>query len=180
MAGSARAPRRILPALAGAGIAAGLVIAWLTLGSDHLDERGLEAALGLLVGWSFIATGLFAWWRRPGNRTGLLMVAVGFAWFLTRLSASDDDLLFTIGIALDGGYPALLGHLLIAFPSGRLGTRAERRIVATIYLTVTVLQVPGLLFEETGPGEPDNLLMVEPDQGLSDLSTRCSTGWRSP
>ena len=33
------------------------------------------------------------------------MVAAGFAWFATRVSASDDDLLFTIGIALDGALP---------------------------------------------------------------------------
>ena len=96
------------------------------LSSDHVDDRGLEAGLGLLVGWSFIGTGLFAWWRRPGNRTGALMVAAGFAWFATGVSASDDDLLFTIGIALDALFPAILGHLLMAFPSGRLQTRAER------------------------------------------------------
>jgi signal transduction histidine kinase len=28
------------------------------LASDHTDERGLTAALGLLVGWSFVGTGL--------------------------------------------------------------------------------------------------------------------------
>ena len=30
----------------------------------------LFAALALVVGWSFIGTGLFAWWRRPENRFG--------------------------------------------------------------------------------------------------------------
>jgi signal transduction histidine kinase len=164
---SARASARGLAALAALGLAAGLVVAWLTLASDHLDEPGVDAVLALLVGWSFIGTGLFAWWRRPGNRTGLLMVAIGFAWFATSLSASDDDLLFTIGIALDGLFLAMLGHLLIAFPSGRLETRAERLVVLAIYCVATVLQVPGLLFEESG--DPSNLMMVEPDQGLSDL-----------
>ena len=115
--------------------------------------------MALLVGWSFIGTGLFAWWRRPENRTGLLMCAIGFAWFATSLSASDNDLLFTIGIALDGIFPAMLGHLLIAFPSGRLETRAERLVVLGIYGVATVLQVPGLLFEESG--DPSNLMMVE-------------------
>jgi signal transduction histidine kinase len=167
MSSSARAPQRIILALAGAGLAFGLVVAWLTLGSDHVEDRGFEAALRLLVGWSFIGTGLYAWWRRPENRTGLLMAAVGFAWFATSLSASDDDLVFTIGIALDGLYGALLGHLLIAFPTGRLATRAERLLVTGIYLTVTVLQLPALLFEDTD--EPRNLLMVESNQDLSDL-----------
>ena len=70
------------------------------------------------------------------------MTAAGFAWFATGLSASDDDLVFTIGIALDALFPAILGHLLLAFPSGRLETRAERMIVAGIYLVATVLQDP--------------------------------------
>ena len=37
---------------------------------------------GLFIGWSFIGVGLFAWWRRPDNRFGVLMTAVGFAFFL--------------------------------------------------------------------------------------------------
>jgi signal transduction histidine kinase len=156
---------RALLLLAGAGFAFGVLYVGLVLGSDHVDVRGLTAALGLLVGWSFIGTGLFAWWRRPGNRTGVLMAAVGFAWFATGVSAANDDLLFTIGIALDGVFPAIAGHLLLAFPTGRLHTRAERTVVAAVYFTVTVLQVPSLLFES----DPRNLLVVEPDQQLSDL-----------
>ena len=62
--------RLALVALAGAGVLAGLAFLALVLGSDHTDDRGVAAALGLLVGWSFIGTGLFAWWRRPGNRHG--------------------------------------------------------------------------------------------------------------
>jgi signal transduction histidine kinase len=118
------------------------------------------------VGWSFIGTGLFASWRRPANPTGLLMTAAGFAWFVSQLSASDADLLFTIGIAIDSLFVAIVGHLLIAFPSGRLHTGAERALAAVAYFAVTILQLPSLLFEERG--EPRNLLIVEEDQGLSD------------
>jgi signal transduction histidine kinase len=136
------------------------------LSSGHVDDRGFVAALGLLVGWSFIGTGLFAWWWRPGNRTGLIMAAAGFAWLASGASASDDDLVYTIGELLDGLFPAILGHLLVAFPTGRLQTRAERLVAFSAYFAVTVLQVPSLLFEE--PGEPRNLLIVEADQPLSD------------
>jgi signal transduction histidine kinase len=158
--------RRLLIALAVAGLAAGVAIGAITASSDHVDHPAAQAVSRLLVGWSFIGTGLFAWWRRPANRTGLLMVAAGFAWFATSLSASDDDLLFTIGIALDALFPAIVGHLLIAFPSGRLQTRLERGVVAATYLLVTVGQIPSLLFEE--PGTPRNLLIVHGDQPLSD------------
>jgi signal transduction histidine kinase len=158
--------RRLLLALALTGIACGVVIAAITLASDHTDGPGSETVLRLLVGWSFVGTGLFAWWRRPANNTGRLMVAAGFAWFATSLSASDNDLLFTIGIALDALFPAICGHLLIAFPSGRLQTPAERWVVGSTYFAVSVLQLPSLLFEE--PGTPKNLLIVHGNQPLSD------------
>ena len=153
--------------LALAGLAVGLAYAAIVLSSGHVDDRGFAAGLGLLVGWSFIGTGLFAWWRRPANRTGPLMAAAGFAWFASGVSASDDDVLYTIGIALDALFPAILGHLLVAFPTGRLETRAERVLVVAGYVTVTVLQLPSLLFEQ--PAEPRNLLIVEGDQALSDI-----------
>jgi signal transduction histidine kinase len=95
------------------------------------------------------------------------MAAAGVAWFGSGLSASDGDVLYTIGIALDALFPAVLGHLLVAFPTGRLRTRAERLVAFGAYFTVTVLQLPSLLFEE--PGEPRNLLIVEGDQPLSDV-----------
>ena len=86
------------------------------LRSDHEDLRGLTAALALLVGWSFIGTGLFAWWRRPANPTGALMTAAGFAWFGSELSAADDDVLFTVGITLDALFPVIAGHLRARVP----------------------------------------------------------------
>jgi signal transduction histidine kinase len=159
---SSVSPRALLlPGAAGLGL--GVLYLALVLASDHTDDRGLTAALGLLVGWSFVGTGLFAWWRRPGNRTGVLMAAAGFAWFASGVSAANDEVVFTAGIALDGLFPAVVGHLLMAFPSGRLETRAERVAVGAAYFAVTVLQVPSLLFEE----EERNLLVIEPDQGLS-------------
>jgi signal transduction histidine kinase len=164
----ARWRSRLLLALALAGLIFGPAVVALTLSSDHEEDRGLVAAVSLLVGWSFIGTGLFAWWRRPANRTGALMTAVGFAWFASGLSEANDDLLFTIGIAVDSLFPGLAGHLLLAFPTGRLETRAERWTVAAGYFVVTVLQVPSLLFESDEPEGLRNLLMVRPDQDLSD------------
>ena len=168
MAGTAlstAAPRRTLVALGLVGLAAGLVYLATVLTSNDVDDRGFAAALGLLVGWSFVGTGLFAWWRRPGNRTGELMAAVGFAWFAAGLSEANDDLLHTVGLALDALFPAFAGHLVLAFPTGQLRTPLERTVVTAGYLVSTVLQVPSLLFEE----DPRNLLVIDSDQSLSDV-----------
>jgi signal transduction histidine kinase len=159
------AHRRTLLVLALAGLAAGLVYLAIVLASDQVDSRGFAAGLGLLVGWSFIGTGLFAWWRRPGNRTGALMAAVGFAWFAAGLADANDDVVHTLGLAVDSLFPAIMGHLVLAFPTGRLRTPLERSVITAGYLVSTVLQVPSLLFED----DPRNLLVIESDQPLSDL-----------
>src|SRR4029453_17408210 len=63
---------------------------------------------------------------------------------------------------------AFAGHLLLAFPSGRLQTKAELGVVTAGYVVVSVLQLPALLFEEHGGKEPRTLLLIEPDRPLSD------------
>ena len=97
------------------------------------------------------------------------MTAVGFAWFASGVSAADDDVLYTIGITLDALFPVIAGHLVLAFPTGRLETRLERIVIGVGYVAATVLQLPSLLFEEHSPGSPRNLLVIEPDQDVSDL-----------
>lgn len=60
--------RWLIPAVA-AGVACGLLDVAVVLTGDRVDPPALTAGFGLLLGWSFVGTGLFAWWRRPGNRT---------------------------------------------------------------------------------------------------------------
>jgi len=69
-------------------------------------------------------------------------------------------------------FVAVIGHLVLAFPTGRLHTRSRRVAVGANYLIVTVLQIPSLLFEE----DPRNQLVIESDQSLlPTCSTRSST-----
>ena len=59
---------RALAMLALAALVLGLLGAGLILGSNHVDHRGLAAALTFAVGAAWIGTGLYVWWRRPENR----------------------------------------------------------------------------------------------------------------
>jgi hypothetical protein len=86
--------------------------------SDHTSGIVTTIALAVPTGLAFVASGLVARARRPGNRTGSLLVAVGFAWFLGALPSSNEPLLFTAGILLGAVFVAWLVHLLLAFPSG--------------------------------------------------------------
>ena len=73
--------RRTL-AIVAAALLCGVGDVLLVLGSDHLRDPDVWVVFGPAVGWSFVGAGLYAWRRRPESRFGLLMVLVGFAWFL--------------------------------------------------------------------------------------------------
>jgi signal transduction histidine kinase len=126
--------------------------------------------LALLIGWGFIGTGLLAWHRRPGNRIGALMTAVGFAWCLRFLSSSTYALPQTIGLISGALWAGLLIHMILAFPWGRLQTRAEGRVVAAGYFATTVLQIAPLPFAARGSRVccADNLMVIDSAPGLAD------------
>ncbi len=140
--------RRALGLVAIEGIVVGLVALAIMLSSDHVDSPGASGALGLFVGWSFIGAGLFAWWRRPDNRFGVLMTAVGFAFFLGSLTASDGSWLFTIGVLVSNLYLAVFVHMLLAYPDGRIDSSRLRKVVATGYGLSIVGPLPTLLFAD--------------------------------
>jgi signal transduction histidine kinase len=92
----------------------------------------------LSVGWAFAAAGLIGWWRRPANNTGRLMVAEGTTWFLGNLQGTGVPVLFAAGAWGEALNLAVLAHLVLAFPEGRLTTRAERRAAGAAYALVAV------------------------------------------
>jgi signal transduction histidine kinase len=162
--------RLALWALAALGVGFGLTMLALIATSDTIDPPGAWAAGTLLIGWSFIGVGLFAWGRRPDNRIGVLMTATGFVWFVAAGGYTDVPLVFTLGNLFGSVFFAVAIHLLLAFPSGRLPTRTERRIVAAAYVLTTIVVFPLYLFADPhslGCSEcPDNVLMVDDNKTL--------------
>jgi len=125
--------QRALGGVAAAGVLMGIVTFVIVATSDAATVPLLEANLTLLIGWSFIGTGLFAWDRRPSNLVGPLMVCVGFAWFLGELKVSDIPLAAAIGYITNSLAIAFLIHLLIVFPSGQARGRLDRFFIGYSY-----------------------------------------------
>jgi signal transduction histidine kinase len=165
---SARAAR----AIAVGGILAGLGVAALELSSDHQEARTIWAIFAPIVGWNFIATGLYASRRRPESRVGALMVLLGFAWFLFRIGASDVSVLHTASYVVGGLFGGVFLHLGLSFPSGRLHARIDRILTAVGYVIFPLAFLP-TRFVSSPPeiecaGCPENLLLVEDSPGLAD------------
>jgi signal transduction histidine kinase len=141
--------------------------------SDHLELPGLHLAGCLFVAWSFVGVGLYAWWRRPENRFGVIMIAAGFAWLVSALAVSDVPVLFSLGVSLSVLYIATIVHLLLAFPTGRLEDKSDRELAIGAYVVTTVLVMPGLLFLDFSAGNcdgcPDNVFLVAESQTAFDV-----------
>ena len=151
-------------ALAGCAAAACSVVLVLTsdVASGGVGEPLVLALLSSWITLAYVLCGLIAWMRRPGSRFGALMIAAGFANFLTGLSWITSDVPFTIGQALDLLPPVLFLHVFLAYPSGRLQGRFERGLIVTAYSTAIGLQLVAMALGGFGP---NNLLEVAPDAG---------------
>jgi signal transduction histidine kinase len=134
-------------------MAAGLCIvagAVAVSGSDSSYAWLEGLARALMVG-APIAVGLYALGRPPFARFGALLIVVGVGWFVAALSGSPNELVYSVGRV--GGWLVEVAIVLavLAFPSGRLPERADRRLVAAMAVLVLVLYLPTALLVETYP-----------------------------
>jgi len=102
----------------------------------------------LLVGWSFVGSGLLSWHARPDNRLGPGMVLTGFAWFARTVGEGNGSVLFTIGLAFEVLYLAGFLYVILSFPSGRLQTALDRALIIVTLGLVTVVQLVWLFFTD--------------------------------
>ena len=140
----------VLVALGGLALAA--IGTALVLTSDHVDDTGPFLSLALTVGLSFLASGVIALWRRPQNRTGVLLVIVSYLWFLGALAESNNDWVFTLGVIVNSFTLGAFVQLLLAYPTGRLQSRRDLWLVVTTYVLVLVASIGQLLVDE----DPDS------------------------
>src|ERR687898_2287582 len=143
----------------------------LVLSSDRDEPRAVWAIFGPAVVVTFVGTGLYAWRRRPESRTGALMVLLGFAWSVSALTFSNHPLPYTVGVVFGGLWGGVFLHLVMSFPSGRLGAGRDRALVVAGYVVFTVGSLPVLLVagaaELRCDGCPENVLLIERDEVLA-------------
>ena len=143
-----------------AGVLAVVVLAWL---ADLTSPDPSSHWVYSLPGSAFVITGLIAWSLRPANRVGLLMMGVGVGLLLGRTGIQGESPLAQAVLLYVGSrfglwwisYPyqalgplwvVVLLHLLLAFPSGHLGSRLSRALVGFLYVLVPALGLLGVPF----------------------------------
>jgi signal transduction histidine kinase len=174
--------RAVAVLVASLGAAAGVYVlrlgrqspAWSFVGTSSLAGAALLAA-----GWALIAVGLLVWLRRPNLRTGPLLAAAGFAWFVPELTnpAAGSAVAFTTGIALSGLCPPIVAHATLGYPTGRLGPAVDRAVVVVAYAAGLGLLgvLPASLSDPRGEGCGEcrrNLVLVAHRASGADDLTR--------
>jgi hypothetical protein len=138
--------RPALFALAVLGLVEAAAAAAILMTSADPELTAFEALSVPVIGVLWIGTGLLAWLRRPDNRTGALMAMVGFVWLLDPLAELwSAPAAVVVGYVVAPLYIVAVAHLVLAYPSGHLPSRSLRVLVAGLYLTATLGQLPGLL-----------------------------------
>jgi signal transduction histidine kinase len=117
-----------------AGVALGVAAEWVGYGWGD----PLHWIPDLAVGWTFIGFGLIAAGRCPDDRTGSLMAATGFAWFLGNFAGVDNRVVAWTAAHATFIYRGSLVHLVLAYPSGRPSGRLERAAAAGGYAAAVI------------------------------------------
>jgi signal transduction histidine kinase len=140
-----------LLALAVVGAAWILAAEWVSI-NHGVRENHLIDALG---GLAFLAGGIIALDRRPGNAIGPLMVAFAFVSYLGNYGNLNVPLLPVLGVI--GGYwgAPILAQIALSYPTGQLRTRFDRVVVGIIYASAAAVSIVILLvFDPRSTGCP--------------------------
>ena len=137
-------------AIGGAGALLAALAALIALTGDMPHEVALAQRQALIVATP-IAVGLYAWRDGTQARFGRLLVLAGFGWFLASLSASSNELLYSIGRLIGPFVEAGLVYLVLAFPSGRLITRIDRWLAGLAFAIVVFVFFPASFLVEAYP-----------------------------
>ena len=166
---SAPASRRV--ALIWVGVAVGVAAAIV---AGLKEGYGTDTLLALFVGWSFTASGIAAWIRRPENPVGALMVTIGIVWFASQLFRHGGGSIgLTFGIWIGDLWLPPLAFLLAGFPLMRLETTLDRVIVGALFFVAVPLEALWLMFAglrqlRASPGCPQNAMQVWDAPGVAD------------
>jgi signal transduction histidine kinase len=128
--------RRLGPAWL-AGIMLGLAAEWVGFGWDD-PRRWIP---DLAVGWTLIGCGLIAWARRSESRTGPLMAATGFTWFLGNFAQVDVAPVAWVAAHALYLHRGPLVQLVLTYPSGRPESPLVRGAVVVGYAVAIITPI---------------------------------------
>jgi signal transduction histidine kinase len=121
-------------------VAVGFAVVMIAVGWRGYHQPTWAFAVAEVVGLSFMATGWVAWYQRPDNRLGPLMMVAGGCWYLTNLQFTGVHVLYALGYWLTYVDIVVLAHVALAYPDGRVKGRGLQWLLASAYASYLILQ----------------------------------------
>jgi signal transduction histidine kinase len=163
---------RALLRTATVAIAGALACVLTGAGIGLADAAGVDAwtiVRAAIVG-SYVAIGIYTWWRRPASRFGPMLAETGLLFAVAALNASTDALAHTIGRVALAAVVLCLAYTFLCFPRDRLDGLLERRLIAAFVVVTGALWLVTLPLAQTLPAAgpivdcgsrcPDNALQL--------------------
>jgi hypothetical protein len=151
----------------------------LIMTSDRDSNKGVSLGFAVTAGVAFVVSGLIAISRRPENRAGIFMAAVGYTWFLAALAESNNPWVFSIGIVIGGLAFVPFAALLLAYPTGRFGSRFESVFPLLVGATIVGLDLAVILVDRSPVPScascPQNELLAVDAPRLADVLEATTT-----
>jgi signal transduction histidine kinase len=122
-----------------AGAVVGVAAEWRLYG--WVDPGGWVP--DLLTGWSLIGCGLAGWACRPQSRSGALLAAAGFAWFVPGFAGGGVGPLGWLSAHALYLHRGPLVQLILTYPRGRVRGRVEGTAVGAGYAAAVLTPVWG-------------------------------------
>ena len=129
-----------------------------------------RVAVHVIAREAFIVAGILAISRRPSNRVGYLMATVGVVWMLPDIGFVQSSLAYTLSELFTGMQWVFLAYLALAFPTGRLASRADRLVMSVGYVFAIANAIGSLPFYNphvSCPPCPANLILIKHDPSLA-------------
>jgi signal transduction histidine kinase len=104
--------------------------------TTYAGRSDLAAAFAVVAGLALVAAGLVTSFARPAGRIGDLALLAGVVWFAPFWAGwkGGPPLALSLGTLAAGFAFALLLHLVLAYPTGRLRWKGARALVVAVYL----------------------------------------------
>ncbi len=130
------------------GLASAAATFWITIRASFLSYPAWLAVQKADFILGPIGVGLYWQRRRPNNRFGMLLIALGLAGVPYGLASSTVPGLFGVGLVAETAIYVMTSIVILSFPSGHIDTVAARLIIAVV---VVVSAVTTPVFAVTAP-----------------------------
>jgi len=143
--------------------------------TTYADASGAKHAADLGAGLGLLAAGAIAWLEPRTRRLGLLAVLAGIAWFGPDWEGWKPGASWvrSLGALAPPIFLALVFHLVLASPTGRVAGRWARAAVLAAYAVAVTVAVGNALFRDpfldpySWHNSLDNTFLVHADQSVA-------------